>query len=794
MKSVDTSIALTHELPFRVRASFVPIIDYWKKLAAGDDALKSEQAKQVLADVSHATELFVPFDDVDIVDKYEKEIALLFAPLFPEELQSNEIKGLGWPFSLVFFNKTKRLKSILESAGDGVGISTKEHDEMHDFYVMACIAVLNTHFGTNIELRKKFYLTIPNKNTRIDRYYRVFINADFLSIVKRPGISVELTQEDIKLLIDNYGNVELWKEKIPPNSFDNEGFGLMTMFDVTEDESLSSMKNILLEQGSLSSDDHLKSLEGHLRSYFNLADLNLSLASVDRGIDKLRSMTEDNQWMCQGLDNKDVQDIGSSFCSKSFDRVFNDFENFVISDTDTIKSHKSPLVERMRARDVRSFIICPLRYGDDFIGFLELTSSRPYVLNSVVANKLKEVKTLFTIAMQRAMAERETQVEAIIQEKFTSIHTSVSWRFDEVAEKILDQRVKGEQEHIEEIVFGDVIPLYGQFDIRGSSDARNTAIQADLVRQMDAAEKVLDKACEVDTLPIYDHLKFRIQEWRQRLERGISAGDETKVLDFLKAEIYPVFNHIKSKSEELEKEVEGYLSLIDQDHEVIYDRRKSYEESVTAINDAISDVVEEHQLIAQKMFPHYFERYKTDGIEYNAYIGQSIVQKEAYNNMYMHNLRLWQLLLAHAVEMRMHELKPTLDIPLDIAALILAHSSPHAIKFRLDEMKFDVDGAYNIRYEIVKKRIDKARIKGTAERLTQPGKLSIVYSHESEAQEYKRYFEYLHSLNMIEGAIENLELEDLQGTAGLKALRVNIVYEYSDIDTSHLEAVMNQVV
>jgi hypothetical protein len=39
-----------------------------------------------------------------------------------------------------------------------------------------------------------------------------------------------------------------------------------------------------------------------------------------------------------------------------------------------------------------------------------------------------------------------------------------------------------------------------------------------------------------------------------------------------------------------------------------------------------------------------------------------------------------------------------------------------------------VDGAYDIRYEIVKKRIDKALIKGTNERATQPGKIVIVYS------------------------------------------------------------------
>jgi hypothetical protein len=99
-----------------------------------------------------------------------------------------------------------------------------------------------------------------------------------------------------------------------------------------------------------------------------------------------------------------------------------------------------------------------------------------------------------------------------------------------------------------------------------------------------------------------------------------------------------------------------------------------------------------------------------------------------------------------------------------------------AIKFRMDEKQFDVDGAYNIRYEIIKKRIDKAHIKGTNERLTTPGKLAIVYSQDKDATEYMKYINFLQSRNQL-GKIEFLELEDLQGVSGLKALRVEVIYQ-----------------
>ena len=107
---------------------------------------------------------------------------------------------------------------------------------------------------------------------------------------------------------------------------------------------------------------------------------------------------------------------------------------------------------------------------------------------------------------------------------------------------------------------------------------------------------------------------------------------------------------------------------------------------------------------------------------------------------------------------------------------------------RFDEKRFDVDGAYDIRYEIVKKRIDKALIKGTPERVTQPGKIAIVYGQPAEAQEYRGYLEYLRDLGYISGEVEELELEELQGVHGLRALRVTVALRDS-LDGRPLAAV-----
>ena len=205
--------------------------------------------------------------------------------------------------------------------------------------------------------------------------------------------------------------------------------------------------------------------------------------------------------------------------------------------------------------------------------------------------------------------------------------------------------------------------------------------------------------------------------------------------------------------------------------------RLAYDESVAQINEAVLNYLDKEEEIIQKSYPHYFEKYRTDGIEYNIYIGQSISPHQPFNVLYLKNIRLWQLKsLAEAARVT-HQLLPTLKVPLQTTQLILIHGQCIAISFRRDERKFDVEGSYNIRYEIIKKRLDKVRVKDTGERLTQPGKIAMVYSNQKDVNEYQEYIEFLKNKNILKPGVEFLELEELQGVKGMKAMRVEINLE-----------------
>jgi hypothetical protein len=432
------------------------------------------------------------------------------------------------------------------------------------------------------------------------------------------------------------------------------------------------------------------------------------------------------------------------------------------------------IIKEIRTRGFNSIILALLRYDNEILGIIELGS--PYVgdLNHLSLSKVGQVIPHFAAAVKRNAEDVESRVQKVITDKFTGIHPSVEWRFKEAALNLLYEQESGHQAEIEPIVFHEVYPLFGVSDIRASSTERNKAIQGDLIEHLQLVEKVLKQAIRLQSLPILEELKFSISKSLRRLKRGIMSEDEAAILEVIKKHVEPIFQYLGTHVPALQPHLEAYQRAMDPKLGLLYKRRKNFEESLTLINQTVSSYLDQEEKKAQDMYPHFFEKFKTDGVEFNIYVGASLVENKPFNLVFLKNLRLWQLMTMCEITRRTAALKSRLPMPLDTTQLILIHSQPLSISFRRDERKFDVDGAYNIRYEIVKKRIDKATVVGTRERLTQPGTIALVYSQGREAYEYKEYIEYLQNIGQLTPEVDDLDLEELQGVRGLKALRVRV--------------------
>jgi preprotein translocase subunit SecA len=164
--------------------------------------------------------------------------------------------------------------------------------------------------------------------------------------------------------------------------------------------------------------------------------------------------------------------------------------------------------------------------------------------------------------------------------------------------------------------------------------------------------------------PLLKEIQFRIDKYIESASDTLLSDDEMMIYDFLQNDLDALFKNLRSRKPELKKTIDTYFAALDPQRKIIYHQRKAYEESITRINDVLDRFMDGEQQSAQEVYPHYFERYITDGIEFNIYIGQSISPYKPFNEMYVNNLKLWQLsLLAKAARVT-NALEKRLSLPL----------------------------------------------------------------------------------------------------------------------------------
>jgi len=760
--------------PFTSRLCFKPLLKDWQQKVDHEDVGENLLAKEILQRVKKVPEFWEPIDDLSLLEKHSELVDLLMTGVFPISLRHSSMAMASRPFDLNGFYFTPTLKRMVSY--EEVTFSTTNSLEFKQALSIsrACAMILNKFYDQDVSIESPFIFTIQSADCGTQGHFKSLLNTDYVEIVPVKPLK-ELTQEQINLMLSNVYDTQMWLEFIPPENFEFRGVVMGNLIDVTEEESISRLKYKLLEKDAVMTAENMVQLEQHVRNFYDIDDLRLGITAIDYPEEAM--VAHRYRIRRDFLANTHENLLAKEFRGSIYERVCRTKEVLIVENLTKVQEPTQLEVDLVNQK-LRSIIIAPLTgKKGKLIGLLELGSPIANELNSLALLKIKEILPLFSIAVERSREEVENKIQAFVREKYTAIHPSIEWKFTESAfeqlEKLEDD---GSQVPPAPIMFDDIYPLYGQADIVGSSNIRNKAIQADFVKNLELIDEVMQLAAKKLDYPLLRQYDYQIKQQIQQLEKGISSNDETLTMDFIKEEVHPLLDHFRSMDYEVERAVKNYFKKLDDTLGIIYDKRRAYEDSVRIINDTISKLLDQQEVKAQAMLPHYFEKYKTDGVQYELYVGEQLLKEpERFSSIHLRNLRLWQLMIMCDITREMEQLKDHLPVTLSTAQLIFVYSSPLSIRFRTDEKRFDVDGAYNIRYEIIKKRIDKALIEGTKKRLTVAGKIAIVYTSERDREEYMKYIDYLIAQNYITDEVEDLTLNRLQGVHGLKALRVTVV-------------------
>lgn len=527
-------------------------------------------------------------------------------------------------------------------------------------------------------------------------------------------------------------------------------------------------------------------VQNRLRELFNQPDLIIGISVFFQKADKknelVRLMTLDKIHK-----NNDVKSIYRDAIHYSNKHYEQSIYAMSISDEyriveDFTQLTKSGIDYWLMRKGVRGMILSPLKKGEIVLGFLELTSTNKLVKSQINIEYLQALIPVFTNAVDNFRQALKMELHSLIRKHFTAIHPTVEWIFEDLAVEWLKE--ESDIAAIEApILLEKIYCLYGVSDIRGSSVLRRNAIQEDLKTQVELAKKILKISYEINPLDHFQYLIFTLDKFSMTLNENIKVSDENAAINFLRREVEVLFNQVKAFSKDLKELCEFYEENLSETG-AFYKKRREFETSVHLLNLVLNRFIGEQQEGIQKIYSHFFEKHITDGIEHSIFVGSAIDFSKRFNNFYLKSLKIWQLKLLCQCAILGERVKRYLSLPLDLAHLVVSQSEPVTIYFDFQEKKFKVEGTYNIRFEIMKKRIDKALIKGTNERLTQPGTVAVVYTFDADREEYMGYFNFLLNLGYIKSNCADYVLEDMQGIQGLRALR-------ADIDIEKLSQIMD---
>ncbi|ANF49997.1 hypothetical protein A0O34_05405 [Chryseobacterium glaciei] len=759
------------DAPFQVFISFKKYLDVLEHIRYNDRLeYRVNYAESLIEKTKNFKELKEGFQDTALLDKHEDLIRLLLADLFPTGLTNNEIKAASIPLSNITFNYTERFKNILKDAGKDFEIELRNIDD-DEFYVFCCCLILQSYFKKDIKSTFPFYYDIPNK-LGIMKHYKITVNSDFTELFPTDKATIP-TDEVIDMLLENIDDFKLWKKHFPSQSWLLKGFTIISLVDCTSEVALSDLKSsmIQIDPENLNPDENLTEI---FKSYFDVPELNFGLMLFNKKDQSLEKLPIYENVFTNHILDFWINAFDEETRKNTFDNLNHNSKAIVVSNVDKLDEEIKNIASFniLKDNNINSFMVIPIMKDNELLAIMEFTSPHANSFNGLKLKKLEFFTDMILFSINRFSFEKNYQIEAIIQREYTSIHDSVVWKFRNEAEKYFNASLGKKIYTLKQISFKNLTPLFGFSDIRSSSEKRFNLMLEDLNQQIDGLHDIF-------SLINSDSEKYllALDIFENELNNEIKADTEQRLQRLLREEIHP---YLQGKLEvqasgEIKTKIKDYFTQVFTQSDLFYANRKSLDDSITLVNRKLADVLDENQVKAQQIFPHYYERFKSDGIEHNLFTGHNIAPELHYSSKIVHQLRYWQLKTVCKMEQDFQSFKKDLPISLDIASLIFVYNEKIDIRFRMDEKRFDVDGAYNSYYEIIKKRLDKAHIKDSTERITCPGKITIVYFGMENQKEYLDYISRLQKKGILQSDVEFLRVEDLQGITGLLALRISLV-------------------
>ncbi|WP_312185631.1 GAF domain-containing protein [Sphingobacterium sp.] len=620
-----------------------------------------------------------------------------------------------------------------------------------------------------------------NDQGEIIDYYDLDIDCKFVEIkVKKtlPAIDIGRLSENPSDSLFDWNTVI---NSIKLEDFELSGFSIVTFRKTSTEHTLRRIQSILLD---------LPTYNYHLF----LSDLEKIMTPILKGADTVFSLFPLFQlngvpFFDYTINNKSIL-ISETYAANDKVKINPQLADYLKhphvifynnNAMNGITNTKSIFDEQISKSGVKAYLCIPLIHNHSLSGVLEIYSREKDQLNNETMQALGALIPILSQLSQDITLEFKKRIDDIIINRFTTIQPSVQWKFNHVAAQYI-QEIENESTdaHIKAVVFEEVYPLYGAVDVKDSTIIRNASILKDFSFKVKQLAMLIDELSLSGKHKLIVDFSTQVDQITESLDHISFDESMVKIIEFFRKDVQPFLAEARRLFPTKLEVIEHYAKHFFTNRDTGEFYRNEFETSLRKINHLISKELDQFNSFIQGNYPSYFQKFRTDGIEYDIYIGESITPQETFSYEFINVFRRQQIISMARIALKASRAKGELPIALETTQLIFINPHSIDISFREDERRFDVEGSLNIRYEIIKKRIDKIRIKRTKERLTQVNKIAIVYLSDEILEDLMLSIQAIYDMGIIERTIEHLKLEDVQGIVGLKAIRLSVNLNYRD--------------
>ncbi|WP_448697516.1 hypothetical protein ACFGVR_12600 [Mucilaginibacter sp. AW1-3] len=757
--------------------SFKPFVKYLKKRVDAEQTIKGEFYRFVLNKFKFYPHLETDTLTVKEAEKYTDVLELVYTILSPAvEDESKLFWALSSPVPSqiiystdAFFNFLTNHKANNKNKADNDGLPLFQDQQVDFIYRL----ILQKLYNFPSDISNDIIYSHADPDTGVCKYYRIHTDTNFIDVTAKSDLP-DINPEMIEPFLYDGVEMDILQDIIPLSMFNLEGFAVITIDDVTADRSVENIRNALVNtngQTDLYADviSSLQTLTGNNSIKFGL----LPLLRVNG------SLIFDTQECSNSILVKTAKQFEAT------EETYSSFNNYLekpgamfFSTLSEKKIEQFAFLKVIKQSGIKSYAMLPVYYNRKLTGILEIYSEQRVVFYEKLLSKLQGAIPLLAQLLQDSAEQFNLNLNEVIKTNFTTLQKPVEWKFTEAAWHYLIEKSAGTEEpDIEIVSFDNVYPLFGSIDIRDSTIKHNQALDNDISTIITALHNTVAELKKHLPKRLSNKMATAVKGWLKLFNVVKKSNDEIMFSNTLHGVVHPYLSQYRQKYPATEPVLNEFAKTINEQKGDGYAHRRALEVSIKQINSALNHYFEQAQTRLQKIYPCYFEKFRSDGVEYDIYTGQAIAPAVEFTPGHLKQFRNWQIKSMLDVALLANTLQSKMPVPLEVASLIFVHSSQINICFRNDERRFDVEGYYNIRYEVIKKRIDKVRIKETKQRLTQPGQISLVYFNDAEAQDYISYIKELQKEKKLKNDLHMVQLEELQGVTGLKALRVSVNYK-----------------